>query len=562
MPEKKGLFSERRYILKNLKKYSKITRASAIVIILLSLLSVPVAFINPYFFQILIDRVIMKGNTDDLIFVIAGLALIYIYRLVLDAIGLYSMNRARNDFTYNARTDIWNKMYRMSFGEYEKYKAGDLKMRLIDDVAYVATFIKDQIADYIFNIILVIGSFIIMIFINYKMTLISLVMIPVVMFINNRIAKISKEVNEKTRKVNEEYYKFEHDSLQAWKEIKYHSLEENFINEYKGYRKVLAKLGYKWIRCWLYQEIFNDFKDNYMNKVAVYIVGAFFVINGQITLGMLFAFTRYIEMFINSVNVIYDRNAKLKSGEPFYRRIFQTLNFEEEKKGGICAANAGNYEFKDVTFAYGDLRENNEPVLDNFNIKIEKGSHTALIGKSGCGKTTLIKLLLGMYKPCSGEILIGGNNIEDIDREAFYRNTGVVMQDPYLFNMTIKENIMLGLEGLEEEYKIDDNKLSEVCKAVNILDFIERQPSGFDTVIGEKGVKLSGGQRQKIAIARALLRESELIIFDEATSNIDSVSEGLIDGAIEHFSPETTVIIVSHRPTAVQRVDTVVDMAK
>ena len=308
-------------------------------------------------------------------------------------------------------------------------------------------------------------------------------------------------------------------------------------------------MGIKSIRYWAYSEVFNDFKSNYLTKVFVYIIGAFFVMRKEISVGVLIMFSEYFAMLFSALDGLNSKRVALKTNSLYYERIFETFSFPEEStdKTDICDLNDGIC-IHDLNFSY----ISGQPVLKNLNLEIKKGDYIAIVGKTGCGKTTLVKLLMGLYQGNKGEIMYDGIDIEQISKKSMYNLIGMVMQDNFLFNMSIRENLLLANENASE----DD--LVQACKKANIYDFIMSLPKGFDTEIGERGVKLSGGQKQRISIAAALLRNPQILIFDEATSSLDKPSEDVINDAINDISKDITVIVITHKPATVLRAKKVV----
>jgi ABC-type bacteriocin/lantibiotic exporter with double-glycine peptidase domain len=409
-------------VLKKTYKFIFNSKGSVILLIISSLLVIPVSLISPYLFSILIDKVMLGRQIDQLKIVVLGLLMVFVIRLILDFINLYCSNRILNKFTYSIRQKIWNKYLHISYNEYEKKDTGDLKMRLFDDVDCLGNFLKDQVVDYITNILLVAVNLIVVMYINYKLALLSLIIIPFVFLINHFIGSGTKKVNEEIRVVNENYYTFEHNTFQFWKEIKAQNVENEFIGKFKNYRTVLAKLGMRWIRFWVYGEIFSDFKANYLTQVFIYILGAFFILSGQLTVGILIAFSQYYAALFTSLDTINQKNVSLKVNTPYYKRIFETLSLEvEDDKEKIKPNLDGNIQVSDVSFKYEQSVSN---VLGDINLKIQKGDYVAVVGKSGCGKTTLIKLLLNMYKPQNGYIKIDDFNVTNILKKHLYKNIG------------------------------------------------------------------------------------------------------------------------------------------
>ena len=528
----------RLFVLKNIKKYTKDIKCSIIGLILVSLLAIPITLISPRFFQILVDDVMCNGENKKMIIVIVGLFSVYLLRVVNDGISLILENRILNKFTYSIRQDIFKKIFGAPFAYIEKKHIGELKMRMIDDVDSLGNFIKEQIVNYISSTLTIIAIGYISFKISLCMTIACLTIIPFVYLINYWISVGTKKINEEIRIVNSEYYTSTYNTLQFWREIKTQNSEKDFIKRFKVYRSALAKLGIKYIRYWAYSEVFKDFKVNYLTKVFVYIIGTIFVVKQEISVGTLILFSEYYTILFTALDDLNMKRTALNINEPYYKRIFSTFSFPKEnvEKRQISKF-SNNITIRNLNFSYIDKR----PVLKNINLKIDKGTYVAVVGKTGCGKTTLIKLLLGLYKPNAGSILYDDININELNLKGLYGLIGIVMQDNFLFNMSIRENLLLANENASE---LD---LINACKKANIYDFIMSLPEKFESKIGEHGVKLSGGQRQRISIAAALLKNPKLLIFDEATSSLDKSSEDVINDFIDEISKDLTVIVVTHK---------------
>ena len=540
---------KRLYVLRNIKKYTSTVKGSIVGLILITLTSIPISLISPKFFQILIDDVMRDGKGNRFIIVAVGLMGVYLLRLVTDGLSLVLGNRVLNKFTYEIRNDVFKKFCRAPFSFMEKKNVGELKMRIMDDVDSLGNFIREHVVNYISGILMVITALYMSFRISINMTLYCIAIVPIVFIINYFIGVGTKKVNEEIRIVNSEYYTSTHNSLQFWREIKAQNSEKTFIDRFRVYRDILAKLGIKSIRYWAYSEVFNDFKSNYLTKVFVYIVGAFFVMRKEISVGVLIMFSEYFAMLFSALDGLNSKRVALKTNSPYYERIFETFSFPEEvtEKTDVCNLNDG-ISIHDLSFSYVP----GQPVLKNINLDIKKGDYIAIVGKTGCGKTTFVKLLMGLYQANKGEIIYDGMVIEKISKKSLYNLIGMVMQDNFLFNMSIRENLLLANENASE----DD--LVQACKKANIYDFIMSLPKGFDTEIGERGVKLSGGQKQRISIAAALLRKPQILIFDEATSSLDKPSEDVINDAINDISKDITVIVITHKPATVLRAKKVV----
>ncbi len=282
----------------------------------------------------------------------------------------------------------------------------------------------------------------------------------------------------------------------------------------------------------------------------MYIIGSFFVIRGRITVGQLILFGEYFSMLFSSLDAVSSRNAQLRTNAPYYSRVFETSPWPGKrtaKMNGLCWARS-----RPRISATATRRRSR--FCRTCPCGLEPGGYTALVGHSGCGKTTLAKLLLLLYHPDAGSIRYDGREASELRRRVLYRHTGMVMQDSYLFNMSIRENLLIAREDATEA------ELLDACGKASIREFVEGLPKGLDTEIGERGVRLSGGRRQRLAIARALLREPRLLLFDEATSSLDKMSEDRVNEAVREAAGQATLLVISHKPSAVLRAERIVVM--
>ena len=512
----------RRNVLQRLLRYIAGQRISIVMLVFISLAVLPVTLISPVFFQRLIDDVFLAEDWAPFPWIAAGLLGVYVMRLILDGGALYFGNRLLNHFTYSLRCNILTKYFHTPYGVMEKMDVGDLKMRLLDDIDTLGNFLKDQVVDYLSAWLMLLLSLALCLVIHPMLTLLCVAVLPPLFFLNHQIGRGANRVNEQSRLVQEEYSTSTHGALQAWREIKAQNVENLFVQRFAQYRQQLAKLGLRSIRYWAYTEVLNDFKANYLSKVWVYIIGALFVIRGQLSIGTLILFAEYFDFLFRALDTVNVRNVALKTNLPYYRRVFDTLDWDfSEQSDKKELGKLDRISISGVSFGYADTA-----VIRDVSLEIGRGDYLAIVGKTGCGKTTLAKLILGLYEPWTGEIHYNGLALSQIDRTALYQQLGVVMQDNYLFNMSIRENLLLCCPAAT------DGELLEACRKANLLPFVDSLPDGLDTVVGERGIRLSGGQKQRICIAQALLKKPPFFLFDEATSSLDGESEAAIHHSI------------------------------
>lgn len=525
-------------------KYIVECKQCLVFLVIFNIITLPVNFIYSKIYQVLIDDVMINKHSEKIGFVVISFLALFLTQTAVSFIKLTHENKLNKSFGIGVRLDIWRYFINLSFQDKEKFSIGDIKQRTVDDVEKVGNFINDQIVERYYAYIMVVASTILLVFINPILTLSCIAVIPLLLLFNNYIGKKSSEVNEEIRKVSDEYLDFTYNSLQLWKEIKLQNVENNYVKRFSDYMGILSQLGLKSIKYWGYNEIFNDFRTNYLNKVFVYVVGVFFIINGKITVGRLIMFSEYYLFCFNSLNTIITKNIEIKKNNPFYHRIVEIINSETKTITKQQITIKGDVKVDNISFFYGD-----NSILNNCSFNVASGERLAIVGKSGCGKTTLIKILIGMFILQQGEIRYSDELLDEILLSDLYNQVGVVMQDPFFFDMSIKANLMLASPSATEIHLID------ACKAANILDFINTLENGFNSIIGENGVKLSGGQKQRLAIAQALIKQPKILFLDEATSAVDNNNESAIMENIKSYYPNMTIICVSHKPSIAKLTD-------
>lgn len=288
-------------------------------------------------------------------------------------------------------------------------------------------------------------------------------------------------------------------------------------------------------------------------KFALYFLGGLLIIRGDLTIGKLLVFAMYYDLMSESIRAVSSADAELQSNMPFYDRVIDELNKDTacEEKYIIPADKKSDICVRDVTFSYAP---NLPAVIENFSLEIKQGERVAIVGHSGAGKTTVLKLMTGMLSPVSGQVLFSDIEINRIKPNYLYGKIGFVLQENLLFNTTIRENLRLACPDA------DGVRLDEACKQACIYDFIQSLPNGYDTAIGEKGIKLSGGQRQRLVLARLFLRDVDVLIFDEATSSVDQHSESIIHDAVQAIGRDKTIIVVAHRESSIALCDRVISL--
>jgi len=508
------------------------------------------SLLAPLLYLILINEIMINKKLSLLPLVIGGYIGIYLLQTLSTVLNKRFYNNLFLKFNLKIKTKMLSIFSKLDVRLYEKYDVGDLKNRIDGDIGIVEKFFNIHFLDYFYAIASILVISVILLYMNWILALTSFIMVPISFWFVKIMGKRAQKVSEKQREMQGEYESFLHGTFQNWKQIKANNLEKSRDLEFQDYRNKLSKLFVKNQIYWFINRAFIAFKDFFITRMNLYFIGGLLIINGHLDVGLLLAFMNYYGQFFGNISTITDSMLGLRNDIPNINRVLEIINTEIIDRPQIKVLN-DSICINDLDFHYYD----EQPlVLDNINLSMIPKEHIAIVGRSGCGKTTLAKLIMGLYEPLAGKVCFGDIDINKIAFESIGRKIGIVLQDPPLFNLTIRENLQFAKKS------ITDEELISVCNKANIYDFISSLPDGFNTVIGERGVKLSGGQKQRLSIARTFLQNPDIIIFDEATSSLDSENEKKIVGAINELSKGKTIITIAHRLSTVLGCDRVVVM--
>ena len=446
------------------------------------------------------------------------------------------------------RQETYAHLIKLPMNFFSKRRVGELNSRIASDISLLQETFTTDLAEFIRQILIVIGGIAFLSFTSVKLTLFMLAIIPAMMlaavFFGKYIKRFSKQVQEKVAESNT----IIEETLQGISNVKAFTNEFFEINRYtKKTNEVMniAKKGGRYRGAFASFIIFCLFG----SIVAVIWYGVLMINSNELSIGELFTFILYSVFIGASVGGMADIYAKLQKAIGATEHLMDILDEEKEDINSTYDAEAvrGQIQFKDLSFAYPNRAD--VQVLKNLNFTVKQGQNIALVGPSGAGKTTLTSILFGFYKIEEGQITIDNKNIEDYDLHFLRKQIAIVPQDVLLFGGTIKENIAYG------KLDANDEEIEEAAQKANALNFINDFPEKMDTLVGERGIQLSGGQRQRIAIARALLKNPSILILDEATSALDSESEKLVQEAMDILMKGRTSIVIAHRLSTIKNAD-------
>lgn len=481
--------------------------------------------------------------------IISSVALItlYLIRMGLNYFIQYQGHVMGVKMQAQMRRDMFCHLQKLPYKFYDDHETGKIMSRMTNDLFEVSELAHHGPENIIISTLTIITSFVYLASINISLTLIVFLCIPFLLVISAALRKKMKTAFKKSREAIALINAALESSISGIRvtkaftnskneEEKFEIGNKDFVN---SRREAYKAMGQFHSSTTFITDVFN---------VVVLLAGGLFLYSGKINFGDYTAFIVSVNIFISPVKTLIEFMEQYQNGVTGFERFTEILDQEPEKdcEGAkdIGKVN-GDIELKNVTYGYGDDKD----VLRNINLKIKKGETFALVGPSGGGKTTICHLIPRFYNVEDGEILIDGKEIHSVTMESLRRNIGIVQQDVYLFNASIKENIMYG--------KLDatDDEVIEAAKRANIHDAIMDMPHGYDTVIGERGVRLSGGQKQRLSIARVFLKNPPILILDEATSALDNTTEILIQNSLDELCKGRTTIVVAHRLSTIKNAD-------
>ena len=447
---------------------------------------------------------------------------------------------------HDMRNEIFSHYQKLSFTFYDNQKVGHLLSRITSDLFDISELLHHGPEDIIISVIKLVGAFLILVNVNWKMAAISFSIVIVMLFyaliFNKRMKYAFKENRARIADINSQI----EDSLSGIRVVKSFGNEKREMEKFaKGNERFVAakRLTYR------YMAGYHAGMDSFTTLITVasLIAGAFFLTDGTLDAADLVTFLLYINNFTEPVTKLVNFTEQFQNGYSGYDRFLEMMAIApdiEDAPDAVSLDKAeGGIEFQEVSFHYSHT---NEEVLSHVNLQVKPGDYVALVGTSGAGKTTLCSLIPRFYDVSSGKILLDGTDIRKIKLKDLRRQIGIVQQDVYLFAGTIMENIRYGKPDATDEEVI------RAAKAANAHDFIMEMPADYDTDIGQRGVKLSGGQKQRLSIARAFLKNPPILIFDEATSALDNESEKVVQESLEKLAKDRTTFVIAHRLSTIR----------
>ncbi len=540
-----------RRTLQQTMAYLKPHKWALIIAGLLVTLNALFRILGPYLIGVAVDRYIERFDMAGLNRTMGLLLAVYFGDWLSRAVQMAITVTVSQKVLYKMREDIFLKLQRLSLRFFDRNETGDLMSRLTNDTDAINRTLNNGLAQFIGNILFLLGVLVSMFLLNWRLALVSMAVLPMMflstVFFTRRARKAARKARRELGRVSTEL----ESTISGVRVVQAFGREEKSMHRF---RQVNAANRDANVETQTVTAAFAPALDVFGTIGIALVLGAGGILYEQnlVTVGVIFAFLNYVRRFFQPVRAIGLLSTQVQIAVAAAERIFDLLDEPIEIADAPDALPLeqakGHIRFEDVHFAY----EEEKPVLRGISFEVEPGQTLAIVGPTGAGKTTIVNLLMRFYDVDEGRILLDGHDIRRLRLDDLRRQFGMVLQDTFLFSTTVMENIRYGrLEASDEE-------VIEAAKIAGADEFIRRLPQGYETKLGERGASLSQGQRQLIAIARAILADPRILILDEATSNVDTRTERLIQRALEQLMAERTSVVIAHRLSTIRNADQVI----
>lgn len=533
---------------KRLFSYLKDYKLKVFTVSLLLIFVMVVNLINPYLLKVAIDKNIKNHDLKGLLLIGVFMLLLNLISMTASYFSTMKMASVTNNILLKIRQDLYSHIQKLSFAFFDNRPVGKILARVIGDVNALKDLFNNSVTNFIPQLLTIICTGAMMFYLNVKLALASMILLPVLGISLFAIQIVSRRRWQDFRRKRSTFNAYTHEDFSGIKVVQGFSNEEKTSKTFLGLVKDMMN---SFISAVKLNDLFWPLVDLSwgLGMVILYWTSAKLFTSNSITMGTIIAFTMYIGMFWRPILEISNFYNTLIMNFAAAERIFEIMDVNPDiidvTTASKMAKIKGQVEFKNVTFGY----EDGTAVLDSVSFKVNPGETVALVGETGSGKTTIVNLVSRFYDTQGGEVLIDGKNVKNVELESLRSQMGIMLQDTFLFSTTIKENIRYGkLDATEEE-------VIAAAKAVNAHDFIMSLEKGYDTEVNERGSRLSVGQRQLISFARALLANPRILILDEATSNIDTQTEKLVQKGIEKLLQGRTSFVIAHRLSTIRDCD-------
>ncbi len=539
-------------VLSYLKPYKKQVTLTLFFAILTTLLDlVPPWLIKVIIDQLVVDQPVVSPGTETVwvYWAVGGLFAAYLGRNFANYRRIVVNNKVEQKVVFDMRSQVYRALQKLSPKYFENRSTGELMSRVNDDVNYVERIFIDGVEQVVTAVLTLIGITLILFYLHWKLALVALVPIPLLIWgaakYTTRAHNLYHLVRERAAKMNAALQ----DSISGIRETHAFNRQLHEIKRFNQRSQDYCDGTLKVMRLWAIYSPTMMFLGS-LGTVFILLYGIGLVQAGAITVGSLVAFIGYLALFYTPINQLHQVNHMLQHALASSDRLFEIIDavpdISDTPDAILPSTNVqGVIEFDHVSFSY----IKGKPTIKDVSLHIKAGEEIALVGHTGSGKSTLIKLLMRFYDVDSGSIRIDQYDTKNLQLAFLREQIGLVSQDPFLFNGTVAENILYG------DIEASRDRVVQSAEAAHADDFIKNLPEGYDTLVGERGVKLSGGEKHRIAIARAFLKNPPILVLDEATSTVDTETEAKIKDAIKHLMASRTTFIIAHRLSTLENAD-------
>lgn len=525
------------------KKILENKKSICLIIFFSTLISI-LNVISPMLVGTIIDRIV-EIKWQEFIKYLLYLGIIYLLIYLLSYLQNKFLSKFVTDIQYKIRKELFEKITNLKMKELDKSESGDILNSFSMDIENISIGIMQGVPKIINGITTVLILGIIMLKINVYLALIVIAIAPIMYCVSRFVTKSTNKFFKERANIIGKLNNNSEEFVTYQELIKDFNYEKYRINEFNKINQELYKTG---VKAQFYSSLTNPSTRIVSNLayIIVGIVGTVLMIKNQVTIGNISSFLMYTNIFNRPFNEITSILTEIQTAKASFNRIQEfMIKDEEENIGKEEISFNGDIEFKDVEFSYTENK-----FIEKFNLKVKNGEKIAIVGRTGAGKTTIINMILRFYDIKNGEILIDGVNIKNIDLKCLRRNIGIVLQDTKLFTGTVSENIRYGMNNISNE------EIKRVARLANADSFINKLPQKYDTIINND--VLSAGEIQLITIARAMLRNPKILILDEATSNVDLVTENKIQNSMLELMKNRTTFIIAHRLSTIKNADRII----
>lgn len=533
-------------MFKRFVKYYKPHKTLFFFDMLASLFIAIIGMLYPIITRQVFNIYVPAGDIKMIVILGVSLLILYLIRMLLRFFVQYYGHIMGVKMQAKMRSDMFEHLQKLPYSYYDEHETGKIMSRMTNDLQNVSELAHHGPENFFICGVMVVGSFIYLFTVNWILSLIILCCVPILVTISLITRKKMRDAFTENRKNVATINASLESSITGIRVTKAFTNKDKELEKFEKWNIDYVASRSKAYKAMGMFHSSTSFVMDLFNVVCI-VGGAILAFNENFPLSLpdYMAFVVSISLFISPLTTLINFVEQFQDGTTGFKRFLEIMDekVEEEKENAIDDITLqGNIKFENVSFSY----QTTENVLNNVSFNINKGETIALVGESGGGKTTICHLIPNFYKVTDGTISIDGININDLSFKALRKSIGIVQQDVFLFNGSIKENILYG------NLSASDEEVIEAAKKANIYDYIMKLPDGFDTQIGERGVKLSGGQKQRLSIARVFLKNPPILILDEATSALDNTTEILIQGALNELAKGRTTIVVAHRLSTIK----------